>query len=360
MRLLFKPPCRGRILASICARALRGLCFWLSILWCACSGARQVAPQENLLASQQVKKWLQEALTAVVGVSAVYNYQLTSFRHQFAHGKLQPDASSPTGFRLLPPPQGAIAERELDIQRVNGGGLIIYRDLQYAVILTSAHVFNKPDTIYHYDRADTSVSRRLLLGRAVQKSRNFYVINQSNQYLIAEVLHQDQRTDLALLQVPVSAALGTNFPFGLAAPEEIEWGDFVYVIGYPREVKQLSTGVVSRVPFPGAFILDTVARFGFSGGPVFIVRPESGLELAGVVRGVPANKLRYVAPPKDLPAAQVLNDQDLKGLASQEIDLIDYGTTYAVGTDFIKKFLHEADEVLKRRGIELDERYVKD
>ena len=125
-------------------------------------------------------------------------------------------------------------------------------------------------------------------------------------------------------------------------------------------MKQLSTGVVSRVPFPGAFILDTVARFGFSGGPVFIVRPEGGLELAGVVRGVPANKLRYVAPPKDLPSAQVLNDQDLKGLASQEIDMIDYGTAYAVGIDFIKQFLHEADDVLKRRGIALDSRYVKD
>ena len=287
MRLLSGPPRRGRILASICARRLRALCSMLTMALCACGGARQTVPQADLLASQQVKKWLQEALPAVVGVSAVYNYQLTTFHHQPADGKLQPDASSPTGFRLFPAPRGVVTARELDIQRVNGGGLIIYRDLQYAVVLTSAHVFNKPDTIYHYDRTDSSVARRLLLGRAVLKSRNFYVISQNNQYMIAEVLHRDQRTDLALLQVAVSTGLGTSFPFALAAPDEIEWGDFVYVVGYPREVKQLSTGVVSRVPFPGAFILDTVARFGFSGGPVFIVRPEGGLELAGVVRGVP-------------------------------------------------------------------------
>jgi S1-C subfamily serine protease len=327
---------------------------------CACGGTRQTVSQENPLASPPAKKWLQEALPAVVGVSAVYNYQLTNFRHQYVDGKLQPEAGSPTGFRLLPPPQGAVAERELDIQKINGGGLIIYRDLEAAVILTCAHVFSKPDTIYHYDRSDTSDARRLLLGRSVQKSKNFYVIGQNNQYLVAEILHRDARTDLALLQVPAALTLGASFTFALAAPDEIEWGDFVYVIGYPREVKQLSTGVVSRVQFPGAFILDTVARFGFSGGPVFILRPESGLELAGVIRGVPANKLRYVAPPKDLPANQILNEQDLRALASQEIDMIDYGTAYAVSSDFIKKFLREANELLRRRGIELDRKYTQD
>ncbi len=333
-------------------------CSLLLILLCACGGVRKSPPQEEVFSSAQVKQWLQRALPAVVGVSAVYHYQITNFHHQYVNGKPVPEASSPTGYRLLPRPQGAVVVQELDIQKVVGGGLIIYRDQQNAVILTSAHVFNKPDTINHYDRADTSQALRYILARSIKKKKDFYVIGQNNQYVTAEVLYKDSRQDLALLQASAAATLGVAFPFALAAPGEIEWGDFVYVIGYPREVKQLSTGVVSRVHFPGSFILDTVARFGFSGGPVLVVRPEHGLELAGMVRGVPANKLRYVAPPKEVPSGQVLNEQDLQALASQEIDMIDYGTTYAVGVDFIARFLREANEVLQRKDIVLERKYL--
>lgn len=352
-RLLHTGIAKGRAAAWRPALAVLGL-----VMIAAGCGSRRAQAPEHPLASAQVKKWLQQALPSVLGVSAVYHYQITNFHHELVNGKLQPDAASPTGYRLRSP-HGAVPAREMDMQKINGGGVIIYRDRHQAVVLTSAHIFNKPDTILHYDRTDTGSGRRLLLARAVQKSKSYYVINPSSQYLGAEIWYRDQRADLALLAIEASE-LTMSFPFALAAPGEIEWGDLVYVIGYPREVKQLSTGVVSRVPYPGSFILDTVARFGFSGGPVFIIRPEKGLELAGIIRGVPATRLRYVAPPKDMPPNQVLDKEDLQELAAQEVDLIDYGTTYAVGIDAVTKFLREAKETLQQKGVVLDSKYTRE
>ncbi len=326
----------------------------------ACTSVRQAAPPENILLSQQIKNLLHQTLPSVVGVSAVFNYRATDFHHHYSNGRLSPDRNSPTGFRLLPPPAGMTTNSELDFQKINGGGVIIYSEEERAVVITCAHIFTKPDTIDQYERTEAGKGFPFLVARKIKASQSFYASSQANQYFAAEILYADVKADLALLLVQTTKTLGPSFPFPIAASGQIEWGDFVYVIGYPREVKQLTTGVVSEVTFLGTFIVDAVARFGFSGGPVLVVRPGAGLELAGIIRSVPANKIRIVAPPKHLPTGQILNEQDLRELAAQEIDLIDYGTTYASSVDPIKKFLREARAELKQKGIVLEAKYGQD
>ncbi len=81
------------------------------------------------------------------------------------------------------------------------------------------------------------------------------------------------------------------------------------------------------------------------------MRPPGELELAGIIRGVPINKLQYVSPPPEIPPGQPLTAEDLTLLTAQEYDQIEYGMVYAVGAERIEKFLRESAPILEKRGI---------
>ncbi len=323
-----------------------------------CSGPRQsAAPHDSLTFSAKVQESLRTAVQSVVGVAALFSYRKEFFNHQLRDGRLVPDSTSPTGYLLMPPDKKQ-GNREQESQKVNGVGLVLYRDERRAAILTSAHILLKPDTVNSYYRDHLGQLTGVLQVRAIKTSANFFAIGQANQFLSAEIIHADPKSDLALLAVTASPALGIVFPFEPAYEYPLDWGDFAYVIGYPREVRQITSGLVSKIANPGSFVLDAVARQGYSGGPVFVVHPERGLELAGVVRGVPVNKLSYVAPPAGLPPGQFLIPEDWQTSSAQEMDLIDYGTTYAINIEVIGKFLKSSAKLLERKGIILDAKFL--
>ncbi|MEK7728406.1 MAG: trypsin-like peptidase domain-containing protein [candidate division KSB1 bacterium] len=325
-------------------------------LWNCSSSQQSVAPHNSHIFSLKVQEALREVVPSVVGVAALFSYRHEIFNHQLRNGQFVPDSSSPTGF-LLSPADKKSSNREQETQKVNGVGLVLYRDERRAVILTNAHIFLKPDTINSYYRDKTNRLGQVLQARAIKASANFFAIGQSNQFLAAEIIHADAKLDLALLAAAASPMLGVVFPFEPAYAHQLDWGDFAYVFGYPREVRQVTSGLVSKISNPGSFVLDVVARQGYSGGPVFVVHPEKGLQLVGVVRGVPVNKLSYVAPPAGLSAGQFLVPEDWPTSSAQEIDLIDYGTTYAISIEVIGKFLKSSEKLLERQGIILDAKF---
>jgi hypothetical protein len=290
-------------------------------------------------------------VSSVVGISAVVDYRLEFFQYEMSGGQFVADAGSPTGYRLAQGPSAIKTAKK--IQKITGGGLIIYQDSRYTLILTCEHVINSPDTVRTFFRDIDGHDTKVINSRAVKRRATYQVINQINQMESAEVLYVDPRADLGLMLVKASPTLGESFPYTIAYRTDVKWGDLAFVFGYPREIKQLTLGLVSPSPYPGTFSMDVVARFGFSGGPVFVVRPNGGLELAGVVRGVPIHKLRHVAPPPDLAPGQTLEDKDLALLTAEEYDLIDYGTVYAVGTEKIGRFLKESLSKLEEKGISL-------
>ncbi len=322
-----------------------------------CSGKRpSLSPHDSRTFSLQVQESLRTVIQSVVGVASIFSYRNEFFPHQLVNGQLVPDSTSPTGY-LLQPSEKKSNPREQETQKVNGVGLIIYRGPSEAVILTSAHILFKPDTLTSYYRDSADRLTGVIQARAIKTGANFFVIGQTNQFIGAEIIHADAKADLALIMVNSSAALGMPFPYQLAYAHPVDWGDFAYVIGYPREVRQVASGLVSKTMAPGTFVLDVVARHGYSGGPVFVVHPEKGLDLAGMIRGVPVSKLLFVAPPRNIPSGQALNEKDLQTVTAQEIDLIDYGTTYAINLDVIGKFLKSSAKLLERKGVVLDTKY---
>jgi S1-C subfamily serine protease len=323
----------------------------LAVLW-GCAGRGQpVDLSGHSLISPRSQENARAVAPSVVGVAAVVDYRLELFQYEQMAGLFVPDAGSPTGYRLAKVANPITISQK--IQKVNGAGLILGRDERHAVILTCEHILTSPDTLRTFYRDAAGHETRVLASRAIKRRATYYVIDQSNQWEMAEVLRHDARSDLGLVLADNSPALGAPFPYRIAFKDEVKWGDLAFVFGYPREIKQLTSGLISASPYPGAFALDVVGRFGFSGGPVFVVRPGGDLELAGVIRGVPVNKLLYIAPPLEAPPGQFLTKEDLAGVTAQEYDLIDYGMVYAVGADRIGKFLKDSLPELEKRGIYL-------
>ena len=301
------------------------------------------ASQENIRATVQ----------SVVGISAVVDYRLEFFQYEMVDGKFMPEAGSPTGYRLARHANYLKTARKT--QKITGGGLILYQNPSETLILTCEHVINSPDTVRTFFRDPEGRETKALSSRAVKRLATYHVINQINQLLPAEILSFDPRADLGLVLVKTAPTVGEAFSFSIAYENEVQWGDLAFVFGYPREIKQLTMGLVSPSPYPGTFAMDVVARYGFSGGPVFVVRPGGDLQLAGIVRGVPVTKLRYITPPPELPAGQNLAAEDLPLSTADEYDLIEYGTVYVVGTEKIGKFLKDSRQKLQQKGIYLPE-----
>ncbi|MDZ7311873.1 MAG: serine protease [candidate division KSB1 bacterium] len=318
---------------------------------CANRTNHHVVLSDHGLISPRAQENIRSVVASVVGVAAMFDYRLDFFRYETVNGQFIPDAISPTGYRLAKVANPITTAKK--IQKVHGGGLIIYRDDRNTVILTTEHILSSPDTIRTYYRDAAGNETKVLSSRAVKKRTTHHVIDQINQLLPAEVLHTDPRADLGLVMVTTSQTLGLTFPYSIAYKSEVKWGDVAFVFGFPREIKQLSVGLISPSPYPGVFSLDVVGRFGFSGGPVFVIRPGGDLELAGIIRGVPVNKLQYIAPPPEILPGQNLQADDLERTTAQEIDMIEYGTVYALGVEKIGRFLKDSVPILEKKGIYL-------
>lgn len=310
---------------------------------------------DQAIFSREIQKSLETVVHSIVGVGAIFNYRVEAYNHQLVEGRFQPDSTSPTGYQLQ---AGNAIMRSQQTERVNGAGLIIHRDERHTIVLTCAHVVIHRDTINSYYRDSEGRRTDILHSRALMRKQEHYILSQSNHLIAAEMIIADERADLALLRVPSTFNVGFAYASSIAFDEPVAWGDFCYLFGYPKETKQLTSGLISLLPHEGFFLIDAVARSGFSGGPVFVARPKHGLQLAGIVRGVSSDKLNYLAPPQNALIGENLNSADLPQISAQEVNLINYGAAYAVGAKVIGKFLQDSAEALARLQITLAPHYL--
>lgn len=321
-----------------------------------CSGARTGETQSGYFRTSEVQARLREIVPSVVGVGGSFRYRVTTFRYAMLDDRPVHDPLSPTGYKLLAGEEGMVTiERTHDTQ---GCGLIIHKSDRMCAVLTSHHILLAPDTSVGYYRDARGRITDLLSFRAIKLESRYYVIDSHNNFVAARIIRADKWSDLGLLRSDVTLDLGREFPYSLAQDLEPTWGDFAYVFGYPHSSKQVTTAVVSPSVYPGSFAVDAVARYGFSGGPVIVVRSDGSLDLGGVIRSVPATKKRYVAPPPELPAGSGLIPEDLAKSSVEEEDVIEYGSAFAVGAQRIAKFLQESAPELANAGIVLSSRFA--
>lgn len=315
-----------------------------------CSGSGGELKQEQFgFNSPVVLKNLRTAASSVVGVSVTATYRVETYRYELLNGKAIPDTTSPTGYKLLPRGKGIIISEQERIMQ--GCGTLIYKDEKNSIVLTCQHVFFSPDTILSYYMGEDGKLSDILSFRSVKIRTQYYIIDQYDNANHASMVYSNLRVDLALLATETTLNLGQQFPFSYSYEHEPDWGDPVYIFGYPKSSKQVTLGIVSPLTYAGNYIVDGATRPGFSGGSVLGVRTDGNLEFLGLIRAVPAVKLRYISPPPDLPKGAPLIEEDLPKTRVEEENLPEGNAAYVVSMKKIGAFLEEAAPSLLREHV---------
>ena len=81
----------------------------------------------------------------------------------------------------------------------------------------------------------------------------------------------DEKNDIAILSKEFSTPPKLHIPvfrYPIGKARELEWGSFIYLIGYPKGYKIITKGIVSDPDRDrqGSFLIDALFNSGLSGG----------------------------------------------------------------------------------------------
>ena len=231
---------------------------------------------------------------------------------------------------------------------VLGTASVIGSNEQQALFLTCAHVVRFPDTVINYfpDHPGiiSSISVKL-------KQKNYIA---GLEYPEAVLLTADTVNDIALLKARHTPEEKLQrIPFRIGNTNELNWGTFVYVMGFPKGQKMVESGIVSKPekansPF---FLINAVFNRGISGGPVFALRDgANGFEWVGMVKSSPAADIFYLEP-----AINIQNQYNRAvpyhgTLHINKKKIINYGITFSVSIEEIVKFIKSVEPKLEQQG----------
>lgn len=223
--------------------------------------------------------------------------------------------------------------------------------------LTCAHVIDYPDTLITWFPGQEGKYIQALGIRARQQ--NTVATSPPGDEL--EILAHDRKADIALLGKKVDDPPGNPVPafsYPLGESGELEWGSFVYIMGYPLGHAMITRGIVSdpdRIR-KGSFLIDAVFNHGFSGGPVIAVRDGvPNFEMVGMVKSSAAINKHYLTPadPKNL--EDISFNEAYTGEITVETEKdIQYGITFSVTTSALMDFYEKHRDALKEKGYDLD------
>lgn len=237
----------------------------------------------------------------------------------------------------------------------SGTATIIYRDGNKLAVLTCAHIVDFSDTLISYFPDSTQENSKYIQSIAIRERQINFVtdIPGGSDF---EIIAMDKENDIAVLGKTLGSSHKYfpifNYPFGNA--NELEWGSFVYVIGYPIGYQMITRGIVSK-PYKGkagAFLIDALFNRGFSGGLVLAIRDGvPNFELVGIAKSASADHNYFLSP--STAAIQSDYDFNLPYTGDSYIKLrreINYGITYSISAEAIQNFFRKREREFWEKG----------
>jgi len=316
----------------------------------------QTMPGVSLL-SPEIKKELRTVEQSIVGLDTEIKYEIQRFEYIIENDQFIPDSDSPVGYKLSSSNNGVSIESES--RTLKGGGLIIDIDLNRKgyCILTSSHLVSPPDTVDVYYQDESGKPTDVLFARHVLRKTTIAVRGRSNWLSNGNLIADDKANDIAIIYVETDNALGNAFGNPIGYDMNLDWGDWVFLFGYPNGIKQMSGGWISKSPYPGTFAIDAAIRFGFSGGPLFVLTSDHKLAYVGMIKSAPRRTLDYITPGSEMPIGYMLNEEDFYALKVTRENLVEYGTAYCVAPKTIRRFMRKYRDTLVEKHIVLDPKY---
>lgn len=241
---------------------------------------------------------------------------------------------------------------------VIGTATTIYYDHERVAVLSCAHVVNFKDTVISYFPSEEDSQARI--HSIAIKSRQQNIVASLPAFGSLEILAMDEENDIAILGKKIDY-LESNIPvfkYPSGKSEDLEWGSFVYVMGYPMGFQMITKGIISspkRIK-NGSILIDAVFNRGFSGGLVLAIKDGvPNFEMVGMARSASAI-IEEILSPDDINSDKTPNyNIPYSGsiyLKSKES--INYGITYAVPIEYIQAFYKKHQDDLNRQGYQLD------
>ncbi len=226
----------------------------------------------------------------------------------------------------------------------SGTATIILSENQHIVLLTCAHIVDFPDTVISYHTMSDGKPSMFVQSVAVKERQSIYV---ADLWKIPEVqvLKMDIDTDIAIVGAKLPAMEVQfipvfNYPFGEA--KKLQWGSFVYLLGFPRGYKVITRGIVSDPDRNknGEFIVDALFNRGCSGGLVLAVKDGvPNFEFMGIAKSAAAEFEYVIRPSSDYDQSKFdLNFPYDGKLFVDYKAIINYGVTHVVSVEEIRQF----------------------
>jgi len=244
-------------------------------------------------------------------------------------------------------------------QPASGSATILAQDLNKIALLTCAHVVYAPDTLINYFVDKSGKLTSYIRSIAIKSRESINIITMPGLKNI-HVLVSDNDQDIAIViatldPMPIFPVPVFSYPMGKAG--ELNWGTFVYVIGFPYGKKLISTAIVSdpNRDKSNGFIIDATMHRGASGGLIIALRDGApNFELVGMVSALSAEREYILRPDENLDEMEIGFGHPYEGdIIIDKRMKINYGITYAVSIEAIQKFIKKNQKKLSDAGFYL-------
>ncbi len=243
----------------------------------------------------------------------------------------------------------------------SGSATIISANNYSVLFITNAHIVNLPDTIIKkYEFNDQNIPK-YIYSISIKQEQHIYVINllQGEELKIIAI---NKKSDLALvgnkLEVNVEK-IPKVFSFPLGDTDKLNWGTFVYVIGFPIFREMVTSGIVS-IPIKNRtdfFYIDAVVNRGFSGGVVLALKNGvPNFRLVGIIKSTAVKTNLILSPDLKNEEKKLFENVPYKGKIFVKKEYIPkYGITIVISVNTIKNFLQKQSKKLKSLGYDIND-----
>jgi hypothetical protein len=226
-------------------------------------------------------------------------------------------------------------------------------------VITCAHIIYFPDTVYtYYDDNDPETTDYLYSISLKTKNRIFFTGHDEGRDL--EILALDKDLDLALVGKTTAARneLIQPLDYPLGKSKKLDWGNFVYIMGYPLGYQMITRGIISK-PVSSRddfFLIDASFNEGFSGGIVLAIKDGvPNFELVGLGKSASATYENFLVPEKE--QYEMLYNEEVPyegNVYARQKKTVNYGVTRAISANAMIRFYKDHRKDLTAKGYQMD------
>jgi hypothetical protein len=249
-------------------------------------------------------------------------------------------------------------ESKFTFDSVSGTGTVIDVNNRDVVVLTCAHVFNRPDTLFSYYLTENNQKSDFIQSISLKLKQSNYIPGLRNAGEM-DFLLMDKENDIALMgfKIEGNEPIGIHkipYPFGKA--KNLEWGSFVYMIGFPKGVELITKGIVSSPNRDGngAFLLDALFNRGFSGGIILAIMDGApNFEIVGIANSAYSDDENVLVP-----AVEWRYDESIPYEGDIYVRFkhnINYGLSQAVPSEAILRLIRLNQNEIEKKGFDLSD-----